>query len=81
MTEVLFSSENQQYAVSYRRVVSVAIYVIPIEAKLQSVYTLLLYITLEQVFRISLNMLRYWWYYYLFRLIFNENQSLVKITV
>jgi len=57
MTEVLFSSENQQYAVVYRRVVSVAIYVIPNEAKLQSVYTLLVYITLEQIFLISLNML------------------------
>jgi len=32
MTEVLFSSENQQYAVAYRRVVSVVIYVILNEA-------------------------------------------------
>ena len=43
MTEVLFSSENQQYAVEYGRVVSVVIYVIPKEAKPQSVYTLLVY--------------------------------------
>jgi hypothetical protein len=43
MTKLLFSSENQQYAVEYRRVVGVAIYVIPNEAKPQSVYALLVY--------------------------------------
>jgi hypothetical protein len=40
MTEVLSSSENQQYAVEYRRVVTLVIYVITKETKLQLVYTI-----------------------------------------